>query len=180
MPPIPNSPTGEEISDMSVASMLGADTSADDGAEHMQPEEDGAPGTSEPAGTAQQPFGPGPLADRMTVSAQPAVDRAAMVSRSIMSLRHHIEVAQDIEVPELLTFNQWLTWRSGPGRRPRSGLDSCSTTNREESELWRSTMAMVHGPEWQEVLLQMKENDRVLLWYLPQASSLQSYLCSSV
>jgi len=35
-------------------------------------------------------------------------------------------------------------------------------------------------PEWQEVLLQMKENDRVLLWYLPQASSLQSYRNSPI
>jgi hypothetical protein len=33
-------------------------------------------------------------------------------------------------------------------------------------------------PEWQEVLLKMTANDRVLLWYFPEETSLQSYQSS--
>ena len=56
--------------------------------------------------------------------------------------------AGEIEPPDLMTFNQWQTWRSGPGRRPNKRVDGASSPQANESALWRATMAANHGDDW--------------------------------
>ena len=71
--------------------------------------------------------------------------------------------------PPLLDWKDWQVWRRDLGKRPKVGLgDPRSTTSREESALWRGTMARVHGLDWRAVLEEQQaaveeEEERSLL-----------------
>ena len=74
-----------------------------------------------------------------------------MASREVSGtdeLLSHMIDAGEIEQPDLMTFNQWQTWRSGPGRRPNKRVDGASSLQASESALWRATMAANYGDEW--------------------------------
>jgi hypothetical protein len=61
----------------------------------------------------------------------------------------------EVEPPPLLTWREWLIWRSGVGRRPtvKRGFSADDVTSLgEESKTWRQLMAALHGPEWQRDL----------------------------
>ena len=55
--------------------------------------------------------------------------------------------------PELMTYNEWVKWRAGPGGRPaqRRG-DPMTTPAQLEVRLWRETMGRLHGDDWRDVL----------------------------
>ena len=54
----------------------------------------------------------------------------------------------EIPYPAPMTYNEWITWRSREGRRPRLRLgDPQGTTNAQEAELWRAVMEEVHGQD---------------------------------
>ena len=74
-----------------------------------------------------------------------------MASREVSGtdeLLSHLIDSGEIEQPELMTFNQWQTWRAGPGRRPNKRVDGASSLQATESALWRATMAANHGDDW--------------------------------
>ena len=54
----------------------------------------------------------------------------------------------EIERPALMRWNAWQVWRSGAGRRPLVSRDGHTTTNAEESALWKSVMCELYGTEW--------------------------------
>ena len=54
----------------------------------------------------------------------------------------------EIEGPALMRWNAWQNWRSGVGRRPLVSRDGHTTTNAEESALWKSVMCEFYGTEW--------------------------------
>ena len=59
----------------------------------------------------------------------------------------------EIPYPPPLQYNEWITWRSREGRRPRlrSG-DPRATTRAEESLLWQQVMEDVHGQDWRALI----------------------------
>ena len=58
----------------------------------------------------------------------------------------------EIAFPEPMAFNEWWTWRSREGHRPRRRAgDASGTTQAQESVLWRAVLEEVHGPEWREL-----------------------------
>ena len=59
------------------------------------------------------------------------------VSLSMESLSVHLEELRDIQIPDIINFNEWQTWRAGPGRRPHKDTDGYSTSGADESELWK-------------------------------------------
>ena len=69
------------------------------------------------------------------------------VADSDLTLLQAIE-AGEIDLPELLPWSQWMSWRRGPGRRP-AGRRPISG---EESLLWRRTMLALYGDVWQDTL----------------------------
>ena len=54
----------------------------------------------------------------------------------------------DVESPRLMRWNAWQTWRRGEGRRPLVSRDGMTTSNAEESALWKSVMCELYGTEW--------------------------------
>ena len=58
-------------------------------------------------------------------------------------------VASDVlPMPELMSFNEWSSWRSGDGRRPRRvHWDPRTTTQGEEATLWRRAMETFYGED---------------------------------
>ena len=86
--------------------------------------------------------------------ADPAATVFKEVSGSTKSLVAHMtefEEGEDgyIPIPELMDFNSWQRWRTQFGKRPIKARDGYHTYPRQESQLWRSTMLAVHGPEWE-------------------------------
>ena len=62
-------------------------------------------------------------------------------------------LAGEIPFPPVCTWNEWATWRSREGRRPRlRANDPEGTTREQESLLWRTVMEEVHGPDWRHFL----------------------------
>ena len=51
-----------------------------------------------------------------------------------------------ISLPGRLNYQQWLKWRSGPGRRPTKARDGRGRTNRMEIDLWAAVMEARFGP----------------------------------
>ena len=80
-----------------------------------------------------------------------------MASREVSGtdeLLSHMIDAGEIEQPGLVTFNQWQTWRAGPGRRPNKRVDgAASSLQANVSALWRATMAANYGDDWVSRLL---------------------------
>ena len=84
----------------------------------------------------------------------------AQLSAADGCLRDYEEIMRaiddgDVEPPPLLTWKEWLSWRSEAGLRPtvRRGFPVDETTSLgEESRTWRQLMAALHGPEWQRDL----------------------------
>ena len=54
----------------------------------------------------------------------------------------------DVPSPGLMRWNAWQTWRRGEGRRPVVSRDGVTTSNAEESALWKSVMCELYGTEW--------------------------------
>ena len=54
----------------------------------------------------------------------------------------------EIPRPELMRWNAWQQWRRGVGMRPTTLRDGNTTTNTEESALWKSIMLELYGTEW--------------------------------
>ena len=54
----------------------------------------------------------------------------------------------DVERPGLMRWNAWQQWRRGAGRSPVAARDGTTTTNAEESALWKSVMCDLYGTEW--------------------------------
>ena len=54
----------------------------------------------------------------------------------------------DVPSPGLMRWNAWQTWRRGEGRRPVVSRDGVTTTDAEESALWKSVMCELYGTEW--------------------------------
>ena len=54
-----------------------------------------------------------------------------------------------IPVPELMPFNEWISWRKKEGLRPTK-KHGCAraTTSLEEAELWRRAMQHFHREDW--------------------------------
>ena len=54
-----------------------------------------------------------------------------------------------IPVPELMPFNEWISWRKKEGLRPTK-KHGCAraTTSLEEADLWRRAMQHFHGEDW--------------------------------
>ena len=54
-----------------------------------------------------------------------------------------------IPVPELMPFNEWISWRKKEGLRPTKRLGCVrATTSQEEAELWRRAMQYFHGEDY--------------------------------
>ena len=52
-----------------------------------------------------------------------------------------------IEVPnDVMTFKEWIVWRSGDGKR----YHKTKAMSSSESQLCRETMAAMHGPGWHD------------------------------
>ena len=51
-----------------------------------------------------------------------------------------------------MEFNDWQQWRSVSGKRPKRAVDGYTTLSAAEADLWRSTMAAVHGSNWKTEL----------------------------
>ena len=108
MPPAPLSEP-----EMSVESML---VDADvDGAEEV-PEEAGPQALGQAVPAAH------------VAASRKEPKRALEVSGSLYSLQHHIDRVQDIDAPDLCSFNAWQKWRRTEGRRPRMNVDGYSTS----------------------------------------------------
>ena len=74
------------------------------------------------------------------------------VSGTDASLRAMMDDGE-IPFPPPMTYNEWITWRSREGRRPRVRRgDPEGTTRTHESLLWRTLMEEIHGPEWRDLL----------------------------
>ena len=61
------------------------------------------------------------------------------------TLMEAIDTGAIVPPERIVTFREWTNWRSGPGRR----LHQVSMLAPSESALWRTTMAALHGSEWQ-------------------------------
>ena len=72
---------------------------------------------------------------------------AQQVAGSAATLREEIAAGR-IATPPLLSWNEWQVWRSGEGRRPLESRDGYSTSNGQESALWRAVMLELHGDDW--------------------------------
>jgi len=70
-------------------------------------------------------------------------------------------VASDVlPMPELMSFNEWSSWRSGDGRRPRRVHgDPRTTTQGEEATLWRRTMEIFYGTDWRVDLSRRQDSE---------------------
>ena len=75
----------------------------------------------------------------------------------------------EIERPALMRWNSWQNWRSGVGRRPLVSRDGHTTTNAEESALWKSVMCELYGTEW-SIQLAGKETEAVTAGQQPSAA----------
>ena len=61
--------------------------------------------------------------------------------------------AGGIVAPELMGFNDWQTWRRTTRTRPTKPKgDPVGWTQKEEVELWKSTMDMLFGSDWADQL----------------------------
>ena len=59
----------------------------------------------------------------------------------------------EIPYPLVFAYNEWITWRSREGRRPRlRASDPEGTTRAQESMLWRTVMEEVHGSDWRDLV----------------------------
>ena len=59
----------------------------------------------------------------------------------------------EIPYPPPMAYNEWITWRSREGRRPRLRAgDPQGTARDQESLLWRTVMEEVHGPNWRDLI----------------------------
>ena len=58
-----------------------------------------------------------------------------------------------VPVPELMPFNEWISWRKKDGLRP-TNKHGCAraTTSLEEAEFWRRAMQYFHGEDWRMVM----------------------------
>ena len=85
-------------------------------------------------------------------------------AKEVSGFEGSLEDAMDqgiVEAPGLLEFNQWQVWRRDFGRRPTLAKDGATTTTRLEAELWRSTMAMLHGDGWKADLASARGTAKV-------------------
>ena len=72
----------------------------------------------------------------------------AEVAGDVRTLLEMIE-GEEIETPSLLSWNEWVAWRAGEGRRPAVHRgDAAGTTPAVEADIWRTVMAAVHGVDW--------------------------------
>ena len=71
---------------------------------------------------------------------------ARQVSGSDASLLAVIEAGQ-VARPRLMSWNEWQQWRSGVGRLPTQMADGYTVSKKDESDLWRATMAHFYGPD---------------------------------
>ena len=62
-----------------------------------------------------------------------------------------------VEKPILMSFNDWISWRKEHGKRPITRRDGVGTQPRQESALWRSTMAALYGENWRTDLDALEE-----------------------
>ena len=67
----------------------------------------------------------------------------------------------EVPRPELMRWNAWQTWRRGEGRRPLVSRDGVTTSNAEESALWKSVMCELYGTEW-SILLAAEEHEETV------------------
>ena len=72
---------------------------------------------------------------------------ARQVSGSNDTLLAAIEAGR-VARPRLMSWNEWQQWRSGVGLLPTQSADGYTVSKRDESDLWRATMAYFYGPEW--------------------------------
>ena len=72
---------------------------------------------------------------------------ARQVSQSETTLLASVRQG-DTPRPGLMSWQEWQTWRREFGQRPSTRVDGFTTTQGQESALWRSVMADLHGPDW--------------------------------
>ena len=72
---------------------------------------------------------------------------AGQVSGSDQTLLEAI-AAGDVPSPLLMGWNSWQAWRRDHGRRPITAVDGYTTSNSQESALWKSAMLEIHGADW--------------------------------
>ena len=59
--------------------------------------------------------------------------------------------------PPAMAWKDWLIWRKGAGKRPKTGLgDRTPTTLRHESALWKATMERLYGTDWRALLEELQ------------------------
>ena len=83
-----------------------------------------------------------------------------IVHETITTLQGGIEEGL-IEVPPLMSWNEWQSWRSqeGPQRRPLQRRDGVKRTTNQEVWLWQDTMRLNHGEDWRDQLDAREEDD---------------------
>ena len=69
--------------------------------------------------------------------------------------------AGHIPKPDLLSWQEWVAWRSAVGERPTRSRGDLSTASAEENALWKSTMAHFYGTDWVAMQIAFKEAARV-------------------
>ncbi len=90
------------------------------------------------------------MADRVLDPEVPEVSTAAGATADSLA---EAMMNGEVPTPELMEFQQWVTWRSGDGMRPFAARgDSVATTWSQESKLWVATMKRLFGDDWKDQL----------------------------